>query len=193
MTTDPPPVRQALTLLGLLAAATVAGAAVGAALHAAAGAAWGPVVYDLFAGLPRGAGEHAAWAAGYGLLVGAELGGAAGLAALILASIPHGPRARGRDVGAVFGVATLAVVAATVGAGCGLAYGWFRPRSVHLVFPVENAPGYGGREARAALAAVRAGLSFAFWATAGGAALAGLWLRVVWAGRAAIGRGGTDD
>ena len=113
MTTDPPPVRQALTLLGLLAAATVAGAA----------------------------------------------------------------------VGAVLGVAALAVVAAAVGAGCGLAYGWFWPRSVHLVFPVDNAPGYGGREARAALAAVRAGLSFAFWATAGGAGLAGLWLRAVWAGR----------
>ena len=193
MTTDPPPVRRALTLLGLLAAATVVGAAVGAGLHAAAGAVWASFSLGLFAGLPWGRGEHAAWAAGYGLLVGAECGGAAGLAALIVASVPHGPRARGRDVGAVVGVAALAVVAAAAGAGCGLAYGWFWPRSVHLVFPTENAPGYGAREARAALAAVRAGLSFAFWATAGGTVLAGLWLRVVWAGRAALGRGGTDD
>ena len=109
---------------------------------------------------------------------------------MIVASVPHGPRARVRDGGAVLGVAALAVLAAAVGAACGLTYGWFWRRSVHLVFPTEIAPGYGTREARADLAAVRSGLQFAGWAAAGGAALAGLWLRAVWAGRAAGGRAG---
>ena len=109
----------------------------------------------------------------------AEFGGGAGLAALLLASVPHGPRAR--DAGAILGVATLAILAAA----CGLAYGWFWHRSVHLVFPIKSVPGYGAREIRATQAAVRSGLQFAGWSAAGGTALAGLWLRTVWAGRAA--------